>query len=59
MCTLTYQNFAPKFLRYAHFPANFAKFQIFPEQSIFVVKKRLVYEKAFFFDEKCDGIKIK
>ena len=59
MCTLIYQNFASKFLRYAHFPANFAKFQIFPEQSIVFVKKRLVYEKAFIFDKKCDGIKIK
>ena len=62
MCTLTYQNFAPKFLRYAHFSsfsANFPKFQIFLEQSVFFVQKRLVYEKASIFDEKCDGIEIK
>ena len=43
----------------AHFPANFPKFQIFLEQSIFVVQKRLVYEKAFIFDEEYDEIKIK
>ena len=62
MCTLTYQNFAPKFLRYAHFSsfsAKYIKIRIFLEQSIFVVKKRLLYEKAFIFNEKCDGIKIK
>ena len=52
MCTLTYQNFAPKFLQYAHFPANFAKFQIFAEQLIFVVQRRQPYEKAFILDEK-------
>ena len=39
--------------------ANFAKFQIFVEQSTFVVQKRLIYEKASIFDEKCDAIKIK
>ena len=43
----------------AHFPANFPKFQIFLEQSIFVVQKRLVYEKASIFDGKYDEIKIK
>ena len=43
----------------AHFPAKYVKFQIFLEQSIFVVQKRLVYEKAFIFDEKYDAIKIK
>ena len=62
MCTLTYQILLRNFcgmLILAHFPANFAKFQIFPEQSIFVVKKRLVYEKPSIFDEKCDGIKFK
>ena len=42
------------------FVANFAKFQIFGEQSIFVVQKRLIYKKAFIFDGKYDdGIKIK
>ena len=43
----------------AHFPANFPKFQIFLEQSIFVVQKRLVYEKASIFDEEYDEVKIK
>ena len=42
-----------------HFPANFPKFQIFIEQSIFVVQKRLVYENESIFDEECDEIKIK
>ena len=32
-----------------HFPAIFLKFQIFLEQSNFVVQKRLVYEKAFIW----------
>jgi len=44
---------------FADFPAIFSKFQIFLEQSIFVVQKRLVYEKASIFDEKYDVIKIK
>ena len=43
----------------AHFPANFPKFQTFPEQSIFIVYKRLVYEKASIFDEEYDEAKIK
>ena len=43
----------------AHFPANFPKFQIFLEQSIFVVQKRLVYEKVFIFNEKYDEAKFK
>jgi len=43
----------------AHFPANFTKFQFFLEQSIFVVQKRLVHEKASIFDGECDEIKIK
>jgi len=34
----------------AHFSAKYIKFQIFLEQSIFVVQKQLVYEKAFIFD---------
>ena len=59
MCKPTYQNFAQKFRWYAHFPANFPKFQIFLEQSIFMVQKRLVYEKASNFDGECDEIKIK
>ena len=42
----------------AHFPANFPKFQIFLKQSIFVVQKRLVYEKTFSFDGEYDTIKI-
>ena len=43
----------------ADFPANFLKFQIFIEQSIFVVQKRLVYGKASIFDEEYHPIKIK
>jgi len=43
----------------AYFLANFPKFQIFLEQSIFVVQKRLVYEKASIFDGECNEIKIK
>ena len=62
MCAPTHQNFVQKFLRnahLAHFPAKFTKFQIFLEQSIFVVQKRLIYEKASTFDEKYDEAKIK
>ena len=43
----------------ADFPANFHKFEISLEHSIFVVQKRLIYEKAFIFDRKYDAIKIK
>ena len=43
----------------ADFKANFLKFQILLEQPIFVVKKRLLYEKAFIFDETFDEIKFK
>ena len=43
----------------ADFSANFAKFQIFVEQSTFVVQKRLIYEKASIFDEELDATKIK
>jgi len=43
----------------AHFPANFPKFQISLEQSIFVVQKRSVYKKASIFDKEYDEIKIK
>ena len=43
----------------AHFPANFLKFQIFLEQLIFVVQKRLAYEKASIANGKCHEIKIK
>ena len=43
----------------AHFPANFPKFQILSEQSIFVAQKRLIYEKASIFDEEYDEEKIK
>jgi len=42
-----------------HFSANFQNFQIFKEQSIFIVRKRLIYEKASIFDGKYDAIKIK
>ena len=58
----THQNLLRNFggmLILAHFPAYFPKFQIFLEQSIFVVQKRLVYEKASIFDGECDTIKIK
>ena len=43
----------------SHFTANFPKFQISLEQSIFMVQKRLVYEKGSIFDVECDEIKIK
>ena len=43
----------------ANFLANFYKFQIFVEQSIFVVYKRLLYEKTSIFDRECNEIKIK
>ena len=43
----------------ADFPANFHKFQISLEHSIFIVQKRLVYEKAFIFDREYDETKIK
>ena len=42
-----------------HFSANFPKFQISLEQSIFVVQKRLVYKKTSIFDGEYDEIKIK
>ena len=44
---------------FADFPAIFSKFEIFVEQSIFVVQKRLVYEKESIFDGKYDAIKIR
>ena len=62
MRALTLQNEAQKFLTFvilADFLANFHQFQIFVEQSIFVVQKGLIYEKAFIFDGKYDQIKIK
>ena len=62
MCMLTYQNFAQKFRWYAHvahFSANFPKFQILLEQSIFVVQKRSVYEKASIFNGEYNEIKNK
>ena len=43
----------------ADFSANFPKFQIFVEQTIFVLQKRLVYEKASIFDGEYHAIKIK
>ena len=43
----------------AHFPANFLKLQIFLEKTIFVVQKRLIYEKVSIFDETYDAIKVK
>jgi len=43
----------------ADFSANFPIFQFFIEQLIFIVRKRLIYEKASIFDGKYDAIKIK
>ena len=43
----------------AHFSAKYIRFQMLVEQSIFVVQKRLIYEKAYIFDAKYDEIKIK
>ena len=42
----------------AHFSAKYIKFQILLEQPIFVVQRRLIYEKASIFDGKYDAIKI-
>ena len=61
MWDATLQNFDQKFRWYAHladFSANFKIFQIFIEQSIFVVQKRLIYEKTSNFDGKYDASKI-
>ena len=44
---------------FADFPANFLKFQIFVEGSIFVVEKRQPYEKVSNFNEKIDAHKLK
>ena len=43
----------------AHFSAKYIRFQILLEQPIFVVQKRLIYEKASIFDEEYYKIKIK
>ena len=43
----------------ADFSANSPKFQIFLEQSIFVVQKRLIYKKSSIFDGEYDEAKIK
>ena len=43
----------------ADFSANFPKFEIFIEQSIFVVQKCLTYKKASIFNEEYHAIKIK
>ena len=43
----------------ANFSANVIKFQIFVQQSIFVVQKSLAYEKASIFNGEYDLIKIK
>ena len=42
----------------ANFLAKYMKFQIFLEQPIFVVQKRLIYEKVSIFDEEYNKIKI-
>ena len=57
--TPTSQNEGQKFRKYAHFSAKYMKFEIFAEQSILVVQKRIIYEKASIFDGKYDQIKIK
>ena len=62
MRALTLQNEAEKFLTLlilADFLANFHKFQIFVDQTIFVMEKCLIYEKSSIFDEKYNGRKIK
>ena len=46
-------------VKISHFLGNFSKFQNSLEQQIFVVQKRLVYEKVSIFDGECDEIKIK
>ena len=43
----------------ADFSTNFVKFQIFVEQSTFVVQKRLIYEETSTFDEELNATKIK
>ena len=55
-------NEAQKFLPYdilADFLANLHEFQIILQQSIFIVKKSLIYVKASIFDEEFKFIKIK
>ena len=44
---------------FADFPANFFKFQIFAKRPIFVVQKRLLYEKASNFDKKYNASVLK
>ena len=41
----------------AHFPAKYINFQMFVEERIFVVQKRLPYGKASIFEVKHDEIK--
>ena len=43
----------------ADFPANLSKFQIFIQNSFFLVQRRLVYEKVSIFNREYDEIKIK
>ena len=61
-CVPIYQNFAQKFLWY-HFCDdgffNLSNFQILLHSPIFIVNKRLVYEKTSIFFGKYDEIKIK
>ena len=44
---------------FADFPANFAKFQICAERSVFVVQKRLLYKIASNFNETQNAIIVK
>ena len=58
----THQNLHRNFcglLILAYFPAKYIKFQIFIDQSFFVVQKHLIYKKSFIFDRKFDTVKIK
>ena len=58
----TLQNFAQKFLLYAHFSSfssQFPKISNFPRAINFVLQKRLVYEKASIANGECHEIKIK
>ena len=52
---LTHHNVLRNFcgmLIVAHFPSKYIKFQIFVDQSIFVVQKHSIYEKSSIFIKK-------
>lgn len=48
-----------RFQIFADFPANFFKFQLFVQGSIFVVKEPQLYKKVSTFNEEVDARKIK